>query len=146
MDVAFLPREEPEARELMLEVLRNEGVRYLEGLATAVGPDGGEIVIDTPSGQSCSELLLVATGRAPNLGALGLEKAGVRHSSQGIEVDDHFAPVSDTFMPPAMSRVGFSSPTLRHGRRSRQFEMPCSPAIAPDSHLPCPGSHTPILK
>ena len=89
VDVAFLPREEPEARELMLEVLRNEGVRYLEGLATAVGPDGGEIVIDTPSGQSRSELLLVATGRAPNLGALGLEKAGVRHSSQGIEVDDH---------------------------------------------------------
>ncbi len=89
IDVALLPREEPEARELILEVLRDEGVRYLEGLATAVRSDGNEVVIDTPSGQNRSELLLVATGRAPNLGALGLEKAGVRHSPKGIEVDDH---------------------------------------------------------
>ncbi len=89
IDAAILPREEPEARELLLEVLREEGVQYLEGLATAVRSEGSHVVIDTPSGQNRSELLLVATGRAPNLGTLGLENAGVRHSPKGIEVDDH---------------------------------------------------------
>ncbi len=88
IDVALLPREEPEARELMLEVLRGEGIRFLEGLATRVYHDGSYVIIDTPSGQNRSELLLVATGRAPNLETLGLDKAGVRHTPKGIEVDD----------------------------------------------------------
>ena len=88
IDVALLPREEPESRGLILEVLQHEGVRYLEGLATQVRTDGSDVIIDTPSRQCRAKLLLVATGRAPNLAALDLEKAGVGHSPKGIEVDD----------------------------------------------------------
>jgi pyruvate/2-oxoglutarate dehydrogenase complex dihydrolipoamide dehydrogenase (E3) component len=34
-------------------------------------------------------MLLVATGRQPNVGDLGLENAGVKFSRQGIQVNDH---------------------------------------------------------
>ncbi len=88
IDIELLPREEPEARRIILETLQAEGVRYLEGLATKVYRGGDEVVIETASGQTRSELLLVATGRAPNVEGLGLEEAGVRYSTKGIEVDD----------------------------------------------------------
>ena len=95
IDIELLPRDEPEAQEIILGILRDEGVSYLQGLATEVYQDGNHVVVDTPSGQSRSELLLVATGPSPNLKSLDLEKAGVRHSVAGIEVNDRLRTSAD---------------------------------------------------
>jgi len=42
-------------------------------------------------GEVHAETILVAAGRRPNVNGLGLERAGVAHSDQGISVDDRLS-------------------------------------------------------
>lgn len=89
-----LEREEPEAAALVESVLRREGVDVVTGATvSSVGRRGDDRLIELErAGQaravSC-ERLLVATGRAPVFESLGLEAAGVRASSRGVQVDAH---------------------------------------------------------
>lgn len=84
----FLPREEPEVRRLMERLLGNEGVQCVPGKALSVHrTDGERIALSTKEGDVTGDLLLVATGRQPNVAGLGLDRAGVAHSGRGIEVD-----------------------------------------------------------
>jgi pyruvate/2-oxoglutarate dehydrogenase complex dihydrolipoamide dehydrogenase (E3) component len=93
-DARLLPKEDPDVGELLARRFEAEGVTLCLGArATRVeahGPvkrlrferDGVEGVVE-------GEVLLVATGRAPEVGGLGLEAAGVQHGPHGVEVDDH---------------------------------------------------------
>lgn len=83
----FLPREEPEARALIEERLAAEGVRCLAGSATAARRDADGVTLSTTAGILTGDMLLVATGRKPNVAGLALERAGVDHSDAGIVVD-----------------------------------------------------------
>ncbi|MEU8619479.1 NAD(P)/FAD-dependent oxidoreductase [Streptomyces sp. NPDC048623] len=85
----LLPADEPEAGELLHEVLQEEGVTVRVG-ARATGVrhaddvfrltlDGGEEV----TGQR----LLVATGRRPDLSGLGLETIGLDPAARALAVD-----------------------------------------------------------
>jgi pyruvate/2-oxoglutarate dehydrogenase complex dihydrolipoamide dehydrogenase (E3) component len=89
---AIMPRDEPEARELVRSVLSREGVEILEGsVIRAVRKAGEDTIVDYElagePGSLTSSHLLVAAGRTPNIDGLGLDKAGVAHSPRGIEVD-----------------------------------------------------------
>jgi pyruvate/2-oxoglutarate dehydrogenase complex dihydrolipoamide dehydrogenase (E3) component len=84
----LLPKEEPEAREVMQRVLEREGIRFVQGRATSARKDGDDIVIATDREEARGDLLLVASGRRPTVGGLDLEKAGVAYSEKGILVDD----------------------------------------------------------
>jgi pyruvate/2-oxoglutarate dehydrogenase complex dihydrolipoamide dehydrogenase (E3) component len=88
-----LGREDPELAALVLDRLRGEGMRILErtrvvgveargksGIRVRVGGDGGESHVDGSD-------LLVAAGRSPNVGDLGLEAAGIEYSRAGVKVD-----------------------------------------------------------
>ncbi|HSA59210.1 MAG TPA: mercuric reductase [bacterium] len=91
----LLSREDPEASCLIKDRFQREGIETLvnsraeEVRKTASGyelvlwhaKEGVKIV---PFDQ-----ILVAVGRAPNVGGLDLERAGVRYSKKGIEVDTH---------------------------------------------------------
>ena len=90
----LLPREEPEAGQYLLKLMLAEGARFLgerravKAFKTATGKalvlrrkDGTEETVE-------AEEILVATGRAPNVEGLDLERAGVQYDRQGIKVDN----------------------------------------------------------
>jgi len=83
-----LPKEEPEARESIHRVFEREGLRVARGRAISASRNLDEITVATDSGEVRGDMLLAASGRAPNVVALDLANAGVRHSEKGIPVDD----------------------------------------------------------
>jgi pyruvate/2-oxoglutarate dehydrogenase complex dihydrolipoamide dehydrogenase (E3) component len=83
-----LPKEEPEARESIHRVFGREGIRVARGRAIFASTNLDEITVAMDSGEVRGDMLLAACGRAPNVAALDLANAGVRHSDKGIPVDD----------------------------------------------------------
>ena len=93
----ILMREDPEVSALVLERLREEGVRVLLGheARTFALEDGGKVLI---AAHADGELrvpfdeVLVAVGRAANTQGYGLEKLGIPLTPQGtVEVDAFMA-------------------------------------------------------
>lgn len=85
---SVLPKEDAEVQKLMQSVLEHEGVRFILEPARSARSYGNVILIITDTQEVEGNLLLVAVGRKPNVDRLQLEKAGVRHSADGIQVDD----------------------------------------------------------
>jgi pyruvate/2-oxoglutarate dehydrogenase complex dihydrolipoamide dehydrogenase (E3) component len=83
----LLPKEEPEAQAVMQKVFEREGIRFVWGKANAVRRESTEIVAATENASARGDMLLVATGRAPNVEGLALEKASVTYTPKGITVD-----------------------------------------------------------
>ena len=90
-----LPREDPEAAELLQGVLERDGVRL--GLGASISRvdaegDGDTKVVryekDGDAREARCDALLISTGRAPNVEGLGLEAAGVEYDRKGVVVDD----------------------------------------------------------
>jgi pyruvate/2-oxoglutarate dehydrogenase complex dihydrolipoamide dehydrogenase (E3) component len=84
----LLPKDEPEAREVLEKVLQHEGMKFVRGRAKCARSEGEQIVVMTDADEARGDLLLVASGRAPVVAGLDLEKAGVIHSDKGIPVDE----------------------------------------------------------
>ncbi len=97
----ILAQDDPELVDVVRRQLNADGVNIIEH-ANIKGIEKTTIGIDvqwTPSdsgggvdGGGADEILssshiLVAAGRRPNVGGLGLEEAGVRYSEKGIDVD-----------------------------------------------------------
>lgn len=107
--VRLLPRDDREAADLLLRVLRRDGidvrlgttVRAVNAADADPAPGGSlpetsfRIVELDESGRrttlrhSRRDAILVATGRAPNVEGVGLDAAGVRFGPEGVEVDDY---------------------------------------------------------
>ncbi len=85
-----MPRDEPEAVEVLQRVFAGEGINILQTLVTEVCGADQDITLKLANGQSIQgDMLLVAVGRVPNVDTLDLEKAGVIYGKQGIAVNDH---------------------------------------------------------
>jgi pyruvate/2-oxoglutarate dehydrogenase complex dihydrolipoamide dehydrogenase (E3) component len=84
----LLPQEDQDVRDLMERVFADEGIRRVKGRAKAARKDGEFIVITSAGQEARGDLLLVASGRKPNLDGLDLEKAGVEYTQKGVKVDD----------------------------------------------------------
>lgn len=90
----LLQREEPRVSELIAEHLRARGITILLGVsAERAHRDGSESVLVLPDGATLrADAIVVATGRLPRTGDLGLEDLGVVLDRSGaIEVDEHCA-------------------------------------------------------
>ncbi|WP_244282941.1 FAD-dependent oxidoreductase [Streptomyces flavidovirens] len=140
----LLPAEEPEAGELLAEVLQGEGVTVRAG-ARATGVrhaddmfrltlDGGEEV----TGQR----LLVATGRRPDLSGLGLDTIGLDPTARALDVDGQ--------MRAAHGVWGAGDLTGRRLFTHWRCTRPRSPYATswacrarPPTAGPCPGSPSP---
>ena len=84
----LLPRDEPEAAETLARILRDEGVGlHLGARVTRVAPRDDGIVVHTYAGEVEGSVLLVATGRTPNVDTMELLRAGVRFTEGGVPVD-----------------------------------------------------------
>ncbi|MEO1544551.1 MAG: FAD-dependent oxidoreductase [Pseudomonadota bacterium] len=88
-----LSKDDPEMTRLVIDSLRKEGIDIREGTLvknverTSFGTI--KVAIETEAGMSEVEgsHILLAVGRKPSLGDLGLEEAGIKYSPKGIEVD-----------------------------------------------------------
>jgi len=86
-----LALEEPEAGAVLAEVLARDGIELcLSARAQSVRKEGSMIAITLEGGKQVNaERLLVATGRRPNLGDLGLETVGLDAGARSLEVDPY---------------------------------------------------------
>jgi pyruvate/2-oxoglutarate dehydrogenase complex dihydrolipoamide dehydrogenase (E3) component len=82
----IMPREDPDAAQILDSVVRNEGIRIftrakiarIENKQIHLAPEA----ID-------ADQILVAVGRAPNVEGLNLEAADVAYTKTGVTVDDY---------------------------------------------------------
>jgi len=84
-----LQKEDPDVREVIQKVFEREGVRFVWGRAKSCRREGSAITISADQGEAVGEMVLIASGRRPNIEGLELEKAGVKYSGKGIPVDTH---------------------------------------------------------
>jgi dihydrolipoamide dehydrogenase len=84
-------REDARVSELLGKSLRADGIEVKTGVhGTRVRVDGGARVLSLDDGSEVrGEQLLVAVGRRPRSGGIGLESIGVEPSRKGIPIDDH---------------------------------------------------------
>lgn len=85
----FLAKDDPELSAIVLERLRSEGVDLRANVKIArIERAASGIVVILDGGERLEgSHLLVATGRAPNVEGLDLDKAGVAFTKRGITVD-----------------------------------------------------------
>jgi dihydrolipoamide dehydrogenase len=71
------------------EALRRDGIELVLGIqATAAARDGEEFVLQLEDGRELrGDHLLVATGRRPRVGGIGLETVGIDADAHGVRVD-----------------------------------------------------------
>ena len=90
----ILPKEDPEASDMLHKVLRAAGIQILlQTRPTAVMCKGNKkVVIAKQGGQEVTleaDEILLASGRQPNMAGLNLEAANIKYSNKGIEVDEY---------------------------------------------------------
>lgn len=95
-----LPREDPDVAAAVGEILAGQGVELrLGATAKAVRREAGhgDVVVTLAGGAEIrGQQMLVATGRSPVTGDLGLELAGVELTNRGfVRVDDHLRTSAD---------------------------------------------------
>ncbi len=86
----LLARAEPRAAELITEALREDGIEVRDEaeVARVAAADGGGVVVELDDGSTVTgERLLVATGRRPATGGIGLEEWGIE-PGKPVTVDD----------------------------------------------------------
>jgi pyruvate/2-oxoglutarate dehydrogenase complex dihydrolipoamide dehydrogenase (E3) component len=90
----LITREDPDVSEAISQILEAEGIHILTSAAVnQIDKRDGEIFVKVSVNGEARELqgshLLVAVGRIPNTGDLGLDRAGVIEDARGyIQVDD----------------------------------------------------------
>lgn len=88
-----LPRDDRDAAALVTRAIEADGVRVLNSAAVlGARQENAAAVLEVEHGgrreELAAEAVLVAAGRAPNFGGMGLEAAGVAYDRAGIQVDD----------------------------------------------------------
>ncbi len=93
MAAGILPKDDPDLSTEIMEILKDEGVRFYVNHTIEATADLGnqrEVALKSQNGNTLSlkaETLLVALGRAANVEGLGLETIGIEHDRRGIKVD-----------------------------------------------------------
>ena len=85
-----LPPVDSDIAKRMRKSMERKGVKFF--FQSAVKEiDGGTVIFDRKGKEERVEAdcILIATGRQPNTGGIGLEAAGVAFDRKGIRVDDH---------------------------------------------------------
>jgi len=86
----LLPAEEPEAGELLADVLAREGIAVVtDAKVSAAAYDGTAFTLTVDGRAVRAEHLLVATGRTADLSVLGLDSVGLNGDAKWLEVDEH---------------------------------------------------------
>lgn len=89
----LLPLEDHELGIRLNHILTKQGVNVLTNTAVkSISESQGmkKVLVQSPSGELTLEgdKVLTAVGRSPNVENIGLEELGIKHTENGIEVDD----------------------------------------------------------
>ena len=86
----LLSKEDEDIEHGVREILENEDIRIVTGAEELrITRAGDRIGVHSKEGEAFGSHLLLAVGRTPNTGDLGLESAGIKQDKHGyIEVDD----------------------------------------------------------
>ncbi|HZN36695.1 MAG TPA: mercuric reductase [Pirellulaceae bacterium] len=89
----LLPKDEPEAAEILARQFEREGIKLLFGATSVRAETAGGIkrlLVNSGGRQQGldADAVLVAAGRTPNIEGLNLAAAGVEHNNRGVIVDD----------------------------------------------------------
>jgi len=155
-----LPREDPEAAEIIQAALVRDGVKlvlHAKNLRLEPRADGGVAVHSRAEGADqaiVADQLLMAVGRAPNVEGLGLEVAGVRYDKKGVHVDDRLQTANPrvyacgdicsryqfTHAADFMARIVIQNTLFKGRRRMSSLVIPwctyTSPELAHIGHSP----------
>jgi pyruvate/2-oxoglutarate dehydrogenase complex dihydrolipoamide dehydrogenase (E3) component len=90
----LLPRDEPEAAQIVAEQLRREDVEVICSATPSRAEKiaaGKRLTLTTVGGVESVEAdaILIAAGRAPNVGGFGLDSAGIQFTDRGITANDY---------------------------------------------------------
>ncbi len=89
IDEAILPRFDRAAAAVISHQFEREGIDFVPALAAQIEYENDLFHITANSGdQIRGDMLLLATGRNPNVAGMDLDNAGVDFSDQGIAVDE----------------------------------------------------------
>jgi len=153
VDARVLPREDPDAANVLQAQLALEGIELVLGAKlTRVAGDLESKKISFDRGRGPEELttdaILVGVGRAPNVEGLGLEAAGVSFDRAGVKVDDRLrtanpriyaagdicSPYKFTHAADAMARVVLQNALFMGRKKASSLIIPwstyCDPEIA----------------
>jgi pyruvate/2-oxoglutarate dehydrogenase complex dihydrolipoamide dehydrogenase (E3) component len=84
----ILAPEEPEASRLVADVFGRQGIQVLAGVTiSSVSHEDGHFSVEVDGRTLRADKLLVAAGRRPNLGDLGLETVGLDPSARAVDTD-----------------------------------------------------------
>jgi len=120
----LLPKEEPDASQILRRVFEREGLHLVAEKVTSVTQDGTRITAHSARTRVECELLFVAAGRRPTLDGLNLEAAGIRYSSKGIDVNDYLQTTTPNIYAAGDVLVASSSHTWPDGKASRLYGTP----------------------
>jgi pyruvate/2-oxoglutarate dehydrogenase complex dihydrolipoamide dehydrogenase (E3) component len=112
-----LSMEEPEASEVLGEVLRRDGIGLCLGVhATSIEKKSGSVGVNLSNGeQVAGDRLLVATGRRTNLRDIGLEKIGLDPSARFLEPDPYMKVADRTWaVGDVTAHGGFTHMAIYH--------------------------------
>ncbi len=90
----ILSRDEPELVNLLMDLLKKEGVRLLtnrEAIKFEKKDEQIQVTVKNENNQQSdmtADAVLIAIGRRPNIEGLDLENAGIDYSPKGIKVND----------------------------------------------------------
>lgn len=130
----LVPNEEPEAGELLADVLRREGVAVHTGTRIdEVVAAGDGITVRLGSGEEITaDRLLVATGRRTDLHALGVDTAGLDADARWIETDPRMRAASGLWAVGDITGTGlFTHVAVHQARIARDDLLGRDPDVAP---------------
>ncbi|NUR08551.1 MAG: NAD(P)/FAD-dependent oxidoreductase [Nocardioidaceae bacterium] len=79
---------EPEASKVVADAFARDGIQVLTGATiSSVSYDEGRFAVEVGGQTVPADTLLVAAGRTPNLGDLGLDTVGLDPSARSVDVD-----------------------------------------------------------
>ncbi len=85
----LLPREDARVCQLLEAALQEDGIEVHVGhhLDGVTREDGGTVARIGDGTEVATDVVVIAAGRAPNVGDIGLETVGVEPATDGLEVD-----------------------------------------------------------
>ena len=131
----LLPRDHPDAGDLLAEVLQGEGIQLHLGQGVERIDPGVRLAL--ASGEVVEgERLLVATGRHANAEGLGLEQLGVTIGKTGIEVDDRMRAADGVWAIGDVNGIAMFTHVGKYQARIAAADMAGKPARADHRAIP----------
>ena len=131
----LLPRDHPDAGDLLAEFLEGEGIQLHLGEGVERIDPGVRLAL--ASGEVVEgERLLVATGRHANAEGLGLEQLGVTIGKTGIEVDDRMRAADGVWAIGDVNGIAMFTHVGKYQARIAAADMAGKPARADHRAIP----------